>query len=428
MDGDLYWYNPAKRLSTNSDIRKPQVLKELLEIEEEHMRWCYEDGFEFPNDCETWIGLIEEEMASVEHVSLRLGIKFGVGDENNVIYQKKVAFWMYCADYCIHIRELPPKVEVEFLSAMTFGANEWTVGHKDTTFPFSEQQCERIVQIYQGLKRLHRKEGGHAYIPSMLSLISETMIVIESRRKNYDYTAKTWTSKAVDIPKPSWKLRALDCVLILFLFGSQVTFRNRLQLVLANRSENISELRELIDSLLMQWGDSNLLASVLVLTNISFLNVLDLSAVQRTASLTSTIFALTSMTIGLHQVWQHRMHLDADIEEQCKYLGQGDVGPDTDARLTAVACCLALPISSLLWCILSFVVALGAFCFQNTNPFGEHVFLAAILGVLGICAFGTSIFFWSKSESVQMKEADREDVVGALGWVKMMAAKTRTHS
>ena len=76
---------------------------------------------------------------------------------------------MYCADYCIHIRELPPKVEVEFLSAMTFGANglssrvthfsnwslihvEWTVGHKDTTFPFSEQQCERIVQIYQGLK------------------------------------------------------------------------------------------------------------------------------------------------------------------------------------------------------------------------------------------------------------------------------------
>jgi hypothetical protein len=88
----------------------------------------------------------------------------------------------------------------------------------------------------------------------MLSLISETMIVIESRRKNYDYTAKTWTSKAVDIQKPSWKLRALDCVLIFSLFGSQVTFRNRLQLVLANRSENISELRELIDSLLMQWG------------------------------------------------------------------------------------------------------------------------------------------------------------------------------
>ena len=46
-----------------------------------------------------------------------------IREENNVIYQKKVAFWMYCADYCIHIRELPPKVEVEFLSAMTFGAN-----------------------------------------------------------------------------------------------------------------------------------------------------------------------------------------------------------------------------------------------------------------------------------------------------------------
>jgi hypothetical protein len=38
--------------------------------------------------------------------------------------------------------------------------------------------------------------------------------------------------------------------------------------------------------------------------------------VQRMAALTSNIFALTSMTIGLHQVWQHWMHLDADIEEQ----------------------------------------------------------------------------------------------------------------
>jgi hypothetical protein len=63
-----------------------------------------------------------------------------------------------------------------------------------------------------------------------------------------------WGSKSVNIPKPSRTLRALDQVLFFFLFGIQVTFRKKLQLALANRSEHISHLRELIDTLLVQWG------------------------------------------------------------------------------------------------------------------------------------------------------------------------------
>jgi hypothetical protein len=70
----------------------------------------------------------------------------------------------------MHVRCLPPKVEVAFLSAMTFGASgllfynteaspahdlstsEWTLGHQDTTFPFNERQCERMIEIYQVLQ------------------------------------------------------------------------------------------------------------------------------------------------------------------------------------------------------------------------------------------------------------------------------------
>jgi|SRR3984885_14150902 hypothetical protein len=115
---------------------------------------------------------------------------------------------------------------------------------------------------------------------------------------------------------------------------------------------------------------------------------------------------------------------------QWKYLGKGDVGPDTDARLTAIACCLALPIASLIWCILSFTVALGAFCFQNTKSFGGHVLLAAILSVLGIYACGTFLYFWSTSRRIKEKVAGRDtdlrNVTNALEWVKAMAVKGST--
>jgi hypothetical protein len=89
----------------------------------------------------------------------------------------------------------------------------------------------------------------------MLWVISEAMFVIENGRIKYAYgTAKVRTSSAVDIPKPSRTLQALDYILLFILFGQVTQFRERLQQALGNRSENVSQLRELIDSLLMQWG------------------------------------------------------------------------------------------------------------------------------------------------------------------------------
>jgi hypothetical protein len=29
---------------------------------------------------------------------------------------------------------------------------EWILGYRDTTFPFNERQCERIMEIYQVLR------------------------------------------------------------------------------------------------------------------------------------------------------------------------------------------------------------------------------------------------------------------------------------
>jgi hypothetical protein len=76
---------------------------------------------------------------------------------------------------------------------------------------------------------------------------------------------------------------------------------------------------------------------------------------------------------------------------------------------------------------LTFLVALGAYCFHNMDTIGEQIFLAAILGVFGICAFATSLFFWTKSANKIKEETEdisMHGVVDAIKWVKTMTVKT----
>jgi hypothetical protein len=84
----------------------------------------------------------------------------------------------------MHHAELPKESELLFINAMTWGACgassfyfaklcpefqriERVFDRKDTTFPFTDRQCQRLVQIYETLKGQHYSYGtsvaGSAY-------------------------------------------------------------------------------------------------------------------------------------------------------------------------------------------------------------------------------------------------------------------------
>ena len=42
--------------------------------------------------------------------------------------------------------------EIYMLLADNLSLSEWILGYRDTTFPFNERQCERIMEIYQVLR------------------------------------------------------------------------------------------------------------------------------------------------------------------------------------------------------------------------------------------------------------------------------------
>ena len=99
------------------------------------------------------------------------------------------------------------------------------------------------------------------------------------------------------------------------------------------------------------------------------------------------------------------------------------LGSDNIPRITLLACCLALPIATLLWCTLAFVIALGAASVQSASLRSERIVLGAILGGLGTCACVISIYFW-KSERWGTKDPEEDDF-DALAWVKAVANALR---
>jgi hypothetical protein len=86
--------------------------------------------------------------------------------------QAKELFWKHLESYPMHYSLLPWDLEVEFLNAITFGANgsfllidfallefltlsrcsERIRDFRNTPFPFVDRQCERFLRIYQDLK------------------------------------------------------------------------------------------------------------------------------------------------------------------------------------------------------------------------------------------------------------------------------------
>lgn len=47
--------------------------------------------------------------------------------------------------------------------------------------------------------------------------------------------------------------------------------------------------------------------------NVSFLSIPEITSIQRTGSIVSTMFSTLSIASGLYHVWHHRSKLNADI-------------------------------------------------------------------------------------------------------------------
>lgn len=160
----------------------------------------------------------------------------------------------------------------------------------------------------------------------------------------------------------------------------------------------------------------------------------NITNLQRNASLASIICSLVSVLTGVHHVWQHRTKANASYEEAVGIFTslmisvQADFDPQNaylshiqpladghDSDLAITACFLSVPLVSLLYAVLSFSLAIAAFCIQNNDVHGK-ILLTVVLGVLGVTGLITLLFFWHVWRGPREQEISEEKVEEVLGY------------
>ncbi|KII94570.1 hypothetical protein PLICRDRAFT_33372 [Plicaturopsis crispa FD-325 SS-3] len=429
-DGSLYFYHRVLRVLTTENIYDAGTRKAILKIRNEQLSLLDAENTadSIPYDWEMYIMCSEGPVC--EYISETYCFAFAHLGRQGVRRLPQSHFWSIFEKFPMHRNLLSIHAEVAFLEALTYGANERVMDRKNTTFPFTDEQAVRLVQIYRHLKD-RRIQSGDSIVPALGWHIARVMRHIEHSRERYGFaTREARIYRDIAHPKLSWKVWAVDTVLLFLLLGAHTAYRKRLQSTRIKGTVYMPDFHTLMESLLKEWADTNLLATVFITANIGFLAVPDVNSLQRTASLASSLFSVMSIVAGVHHVWQHRGKTDVEFKDAHKYLHHVDrLGPELD--LTVTACFLSLPLVALLWSILFFTVAVGAFSFStspSSSDTAKRVFLTVVLTISMMLAMGMLLFFWSIWRKPRTNEIEEDWSLKVLprvdkkGWTAVVRA------
>ena len=102
-------------------------------------------------------------------------------------------------------------------------------------------------------------------LPALAWHISRVMIKIEAVRERYRYgTKEARLYRDIAVEEPTWRGRLLDVLLFCVFFNVHGTYKDRLESARPKGHVYLPVFRELMRSLLVEWSDSNLLATVFV--------------------------------------------------------------------------------------------------------------------------------------------------------------------
>ncbi|KAH9060600.1 hypothetical protein EDB87DRAFT_595306 [Lactarius vividus] len=454
LDGSIYYQHVPMRFLTPDDITQPRIRECIWRLLTLIKDTLTEHNLlhKLPSDFEVVAERMDPEVPEVFYfVSQRLGQvinyvsncpcqdPFHLPDQcpNPKLSLKKApttSFWKHLASYPMHVQSLPDNCESEFLKALTHGVNERILDERKSMFPYTDEQAQRFMQVYRDLKSSARYGHERYYIllPALAWHISRVMHKIETVRERYHYgTKKARVYRDIAVERRTWRDRLEDVLLFCVLFNSHRTYKDRLESTRPKGHVYLPDFRELIKSLLVEWSDSNLLATVFVSANVAFLALPNINALAQTASLISTLFSILSIVIGVHHVWRHRRRVDVDDEDASRYLRLRPHGHR--GSLTLLACLLALPLAALLWAILSFTVAVATFCFVGSANVHTRTLLGTVLGVLLVLAVLTLLVFWDawREQPTREPEEDHARGVGVgrelvrEAWLKNKARKMK---
>jgi len=174
-------------------------------------------------------------------------------------------------------------------------------------------------------------------------------------------------------------------------FCAHDTYVDRLEKVWADGIVSLYGWQNLLSSLLSEWSDSNLLATVTLSANMAFLALAELKDIAKTASTVSTFFAIGSIIIGVHHVWRHRVKVGTDAEHAGNYFQNAT---RTMGSLKPLAVFLSLPLILLSWALITLTFSVACYAFDDARLPSSYIVMGVILFVVVGVTAATVLFFW----------------------------------
>ncbi|KZO92538.1 hypothetical protein CALVIDRAFT_567220 [Calocera viscosa TUFC12733] len=394
--GQVYFYHQEAQVSTNLNIRDEDIWEDLVEGLVMQADAAQNDAyFGQVRDWSIWQLFVDSTTGSYESTrwtyishQYRLGVGLGLNpstwDHRNRLLAH-AAYWSFLLIYPRHLSYHPEameRAEKDFVTALVHGYADRAVFLGDrSTFIYSPASCERLMKAYSFCQS-HSK-----FDVVKTTLIARAMYDICNQRINLKHGTPDAITTAETDEKPSYSLprRIGEIGMMLIFLGGHRVYVQRL--VSVERWKEIGDLmyqenvKNLMESLLHEWSDTNLLSAVFLAANMAFLALQTLTGWVETLILVSTILALTSLIIGLHHLWKHRVRIDGTWEEAYSFMTQGKGLPMDPLLVLGVV--LAAPYIILVWCILLFAAGLVTFCVQASDtPVALGAVAASMLTVV----------------------------------------------
>ncbi|KAF8589582.1 hypothetical protein K439DRAFT_1657822 [Ramaria rubella] len=330
----------------------------------------------------------------LEHKNRQVVSFRGRGDKRSIVGEDY--YWAFYARYPMCRSGLPVHAQHDVLATLSYFATQLIMGNEATTSPYQLKQCLDLISLYQTLCR-KTTERSKFRSEARGWFVSITLREINVKRLKYRY-GKTGAITTVhqSESEPSTLLqRTMDGCLLVLCFGIHQRYRERFRRTHTTTGLHVETFQMSLERTLQEWEDSNLLGTVFVLANMSFLSLSSIPMQTRTIVLVSTFFSMASILAGMYLVEKHRLVSEADIDNTWLYLNHA-TGDSSSIVFTGVFLCV--PLVLLIWSILSFFIALMHFALQNYEgmSLGLVILVASVLITIIFCM---QVFFHSAWKS-----------------------------
>ncbi|TFK37859.1 hypothetical protein BDQ12DRAFT_684758 [Crucibulum laeve] len=266
---------------------------------------------------------------------------------------------------------------------------------QNSTAPWNATDAKMYLDFMKELEEGATKETGLNNVdkPSTMHqtwFASRLMCIMLQSRSMYGFGTKDAIFDYTIIIQLPPKV-FIDYLVGIFSFFAPSTYMQRLHHVRAGGVTSFTRWQALVTSLLAEWSDSNLLATVVLSSNMAFLALNNLSAIGRISSLISTFFSISSIITGLHHVRTHRDRKDLPANKAAMYFRNSGGSNRNFRRLSFF---LGLPLIFLSWSLVAFACAVTTYAFQNEQSLASYAILGSILGVLVVVMIWMLVHFY----------------------------------